>query len=422
MKKSIFFLSLVILSILGCQDTFEESTQISVISKNKIGAANKRSYEEALLVAQQSISMLDKASLTRSAIPSRSLDLDNGAFVVCTDNLETRSSCDSENDTLMYVFNFNDNKGFALVSANMQTEALLAITEQGFYDPSTECINKDFSYIIELAKQYVLRGDDNILAKSKTITRADIDLWIFSSSINNLINVNWGQTNPEGLYCPYGICGCAITAMAMLMSYYNYPTSITIDYNPNNIIQDYTLDWTEMKKHKRNHQSGFSCNANTDAHNMISHLCRQLGKEAGSDYNFNGTGTTENGMKSCLENYGYIVSDSGFIDFSEQNIVNELNNCHPVIMKGYHTYYGYGHSWVVDGYCRYVLSDSLDPNYGPPVYKYYNHINWGWNGDCNGYFLSGVFNTQAADSYDSFSTHNHDLTFYYNIGYIAPSL
>lgn len=423
MKKSIFFLSLLILSLLGCQDTFEESTQISVISKNKIGTANKRSYEEALLVAQQSISMLDKASLTRNAVPSRSLDLANGAFVVCTDNLETRSSCDSENDTLMYVFNFNDNKGFALVSANMQTEALLAITEQGFYDPSTECINKDFSYIIELAKQYVLRGDDNILAKNETITRADIDLWIFSSSIENLINVNWGQTNPEGLYCPNGACGCAITAMAMLMSSYNYPTSITIDYDSCNIISNYTLDWTEMKKHISKHQSGFSCNASTNAHNMISHLCRQLGKVARCTYYSSGdTATSPGKVISCLENYGYTVSDPGFIDFSEQNIVNELNNGHPVIMMGYYDFYwGQGHFWVVDGYCRYVISDSLDPNYGPPVYKYYNHINWGWDGDCNGYFLSGVFNTQGADTYDSFSTQNHDYTFY-NIYYIAPYL
>lgn len=415
MKKSIFILSLSVFSFISCQVGIEEDTQTDVVSKNKSEITNKRSYEEALYVAQQSISMLNgNADNTRSATLSRNLDLDNGVFAVCTDKVATRSSDVSENDTLMYVFNFNDNKGFALVSANMQTEALVAITEQGFYDPSTECVNKDFPYIIELAKQYVLRGDDNILAKSTTATRANEDLWLLCPSIDNLITVTWGQTDPEGLYCPYSNCGCSITSMATLMSYYSYPSSINIDYDLT-YIPNYTLDWTDMKKHIKKHLPAYMCNASNNAHNMISHLCRQLGEVANSYYDIIGTFTNEQDWMGCLEYYGYNVPS--FTAFSEQSVVSQLNLERPVILIG-NLSSTISHLWIMDGYKCYVLAGSIGPNLDP-VYKYYNHMNWSYDGDCNGYFLEGIFNTQSADSYDS--THNNSFSLY-NIRYTTPTV
>lgn len=34
-------------------------------------------------------------------------------------------------------------------------------------------------------------------------------------------------------------------------------------------------------------------------------------------------------------------------------------------------------------------------------YHEYIHINWGWYGNCNGYFFAGVFETDEAEEYDN---------------------
>ncbi len=63
-----------------------------------------------------------------------------------------------------------------------------------------------------------------------------------------------------------------------------------------------------------------------------------------------------------------------------------------------------GHSWVIDGYkyYKYVIVNNLMIEPEPyTTYCYYNHINWGWNGHSNGYFLDGVFAANQAKSYDT---------------------
>ena len=43
-----------------------------------------------------------------------------------------------------------------------------------------------------------------------------------------------------------------------------------------------------------------------------------------------------------------------------------------------------GHAWVIDGgkaYC--FVTDGV-----PSGFRYYMHCNWGWNGECDGYYSS----------------------------------
>ncbi len=34
-------------------------------------------------------------------------------------------------------------------------------------------------------------------------------------------------------------------------------------------------------------------------------------------------------------------------------------------------------------------------------YRYYNHVNWGWYGNSDGYYLDGIFDANNAYSYDN---------------------
>lgn len=70
-----------------------------------------------------------------------------------------------------------------------------------------------------------------------------------------------------------------------------------------------------------------------------------------------------------------------------------------------------GHVWVVDGFrylsrriqivkYPYTNPDKVEIIESHIENTAYNHINWGWNGMDNGYFLYDVFDTSKALSYD----------------------
>ena len=87
-----------------------------------------RTSEEVLDIAQHSLKLLD-GHPTRSGIMVRELDLKNGIGVF-TDKA-TRSLSLHGIDTLMYVVNFKNNAGFAMISARRDLPPLLAVTEDG---------------------------------------------------------------------------------------------------------------------------------------------------------------------------------------------------------------------------------------------------------------------------------------------------
>jgi len=85
-----------------------------------------RSYEEALSLARKSIALVDRGQ-TRSAT-ARSIRSERGQ---CVTTPSTRSGAGS--DTLMYVFNFENNDGFSVIAANRAVDPVLAVAEKGNY-------------------------------------------------------------------------------------------------------------------------------------------------------------------------------------------------------------------------------------------------------------------------------------------------
>ena len=421
--KSALFYALTFASTSAVFCCSEQDEQVGYVqSPLNTETGSIRSYSEALEIAKSAVSMFDDDATTRTA-STREISLSDSK--VYLKKSATRGA-DNINDTLMYVFNFEGDQGFAIVSASRETEPLLAMTETGYYDPSENCDNEGFSDFMKLAEQYVIHGDETATTDWETrTTRAFVNPYTLHHSVPQMLHVYWGQQNIEGTYCPNGVCGCGPTAMAMLMSYYGYPTTINLSHDSFN-VPNYALDWVEMKKHHTIHtNTHFFCNANDNAHDMIAHLCRQLGETAGSTYYIdpvhgNHTSTDTSMIANCMYYYGF--SGTSWLTFSEAAIVNKLNMSRPVIMIGRTNQNG-GHAWIVDGYKCYSLTGGPtqpDDYTWDPVYKYYNHVNWGWQGDSNGYFLANVFNTTSADSYDEFFSHMANYNFINQLQYMAP--
>lgn len=436
MKRSLFLKScnhlLVGLLLLPCfvligcsnqEDPLESDTTIDYFENKTV--FQKRSFDEALKIAKQSVGAF-ALSETRANVPQKRISLPDTKYIIKT---STRNV--SENDTLMYVFNFENNQGFTVISANKATEPILAQTEMGTYDENIEVENPAFGMYMDIAEQYVL----NTITPIDTTVSSLKEFKIVKDTIETMrvapkIALRWGQTGCEATYTTNGYSGCSNTAMAQIMSYFNYPTNLSITY-PNAIISTLSLNWNDIKMHNVSH-SKQTCSATNDSHNVIGHLLRQLGHLNLSNYYVDGTSTYIFDVRNSFSSLGYTVSD--IINYSGENLYSLLANNNLFYMRGDRIKDNgdlVGHAWVVDGFLQHKITVSeWSRDFGSimwkllttyePYYVGYYHMNWGWDGNCNGYFLADVFATNQAVEYDNANNNFNNTTnrnYCYNVKY-----
>ena len=385
--------------LFGCSQEFTgEMMPETVNCQESIkNLSQNRTYEEALVIAQDAIGMLGENCATRSGRP-RSISADDVQYIVSTSS--TRST--NTPDTLMYVFNYEDNAGFAVVAANRTAEGLIAVTEQGNYIVGEESENAGFNLYMDMAEAYLLGFDDRV--EIDTTTGFDVIMEYRGETIRDTLadygpylSVQWGQGDPYNLYAytddGYRIwAGCLATAAAQIMSFYEEPKQMQLTYDGSNYMK--SLDWTSIKRH----YSKNNCRS-CGQHATIGYLFRQLGEDLQLSYTLEdkSSGTT-NYIKSTFEKYGYSIGSKRA--YSLGAVVNSLANSQLVYMVGLDQY-GDGHAWVLDGYRKIKITRTeWTRPAGTLLWKVMSHtehetevthINWGWDGDANGYFTVNVF-------------------------------
>ena len=183
----------------------------------------------------------------------------------------------------------------------------------------------------------------------------------------------WGQEGNYNDYCPVigddnALAGCAAVAVGMIMSYYQWPTSIGSD----------TFPWQAMNA------------GSADA--RIAKLFRVLGNSNYLDMNYGSTesGASPNRIRPTFINSNYF--DPGNLRAFDENYVTSIltrakNNQQsggPIFMSGYRSS-GSGHAWVIDGFVQYKTNSNMivGEEY---IHDILYHCVWGWYGNSNGYF------------------------------------
>ncbi|MBQ8672446.1 MAG: C10 family peptidase [Bacteroides sp.] len=426
MRKSLTY-AVTSLILTACAQNKDSVFQRMVFEPEHVSMT--RTLDEALLIAQKVSDILD-VTCTRSA--TRNVDRNN---VHCLTQMDTRTS--SGVDTLLYVTNYADEAGFAVVSANKSTNPLLAVVEEGTYETDTD--NEGFASFMTMAEEYVSTTSVPLLPVpgfGETIKEFKYTYDTITTQVPPLVATRWGQTGPESQYTSNGYFGCTITAMAQVMSYFAYPKQLTITY-PGASINSLTLDWDAIKLHNISH-SYLTCTATDATHDAIGHLCRQLGHLAESKYLVNGTETYINKSVSAFRNLGFTTSD--YVVYDADNLFMALDACNPSIAYGAHydtdaDSVVTAHSWIVDGYLSYKVTRKFwtrettsfdwvcEDTY--TYYTKYFHYNWGWNGKCNGYFLVDIFAPNRGYRYDNeegWYENTSSWNFNYNVHYSSVSL
>lgn len=328
--------------------------------------ARQISRQEAYEKAQQF--MQDK-NLLHSNSQSRGLS-----------QLKRQDSQASQPFKNLYVFNAESNGGFVIVSADDRTQDILGYAEHGEFNVQTmPCQMQWLLNYYEAAIEQL--GSDDALVTGHSATRSSQD-W---ADISPIVDTQWGQGEPYNTLCPIHegsrcVTGCVATAMAQVINYYRWPQAQTTSV-PAYKTQSHNIMMQELPAKQFDWN-----NMNNTA---IAQLMLYCGQSVHMDYDPAGSGAMTHEVPTALVNvFGFSKSASlaGRNSYSDeqwnQMVYDELRQRHPVLYFGQSPAAG-GHAFIVDGYA--------DGMY---------HLNWGWDGYCDGYFTLDRLNPNMDDGFN----------------------
>ncbi len=271
-------------------------------------------------------------------------------------------------------------QGFMVVAADDVAAPVLGYSDDNDFNPND--IPANMQAMLETYAAEIAWANANGVATYNAAapsTRAD------RAAIAPMIKTTWNQMSPYNLLCPTvngSRCptGCVATAMAQIMNYHQWPqgpgtgsasvvagnTTYTMDFST------VTFDWKNM--------TDTYGNTSTDAQkNAVATLMKACGYSVKMGYRPDASGAIQSNVGLALiNNFGY---DKGvqclyrdFYSINEWNdiIYEQLQLKQPVQYGGQSN--AGGHSFVCDGYSQ----------------NNFFHINWGWGGMSDGYFLLSV--------------------------------
>lgn len=298
----------------------------------------------------------------------------------------------------VYAFN-RDGGGYVIASADSRALPVLGYSEKG---------NIDWEQMPDNMRWWITSYDNAL--KTLDDTKDFVD-GIYQlgwqkprapkAAVEPLIKTTWYQTEPYWNDCPLYdgakpdfqgkrcVTGCVATAMAQVMNYYKWPKGVCVEipaYDQTTVHENekkiwhhdalppVTFDWDNMA-------NNYDKNSTKAQQEAVAKLMSYCGHAVYMQYSPESSGSDHQEVVEALVQYfGYYdsVRAAKRIEYSidewEDLIYGELAEGRPVQYGGETD--NSGHSFVCDGY---------DGNG-------FFHINWGWNGNRDGYFSLSVLN------------------------------
>ena len=425
MKTKFIITSIIILSFLGCS---KETTDIITkrdIQKEHIPIETALGYLNDFLAESQ--------RLTKGQVKEKTI-FQIEAFGKKELGIETKSISEDIPDSLVYIVNFKDGEGFALLSATERLpERIYAITDSG--NLHAEDLSRAHRLLQSVGTKadgdstQVNLGEDIVPALLVSATINGItDPWILDpgddgpgggggSPTQNIwfgphVQTKWCQSSPFNNETPNNAAaGCVAIATAQIMVANRL--SNTMSFNGK------TCYWDDLES-VFNYSAPFNAGT-TDAQSQVANFVYEIGKPNNCYVRYdNNSWAMADGAKRTLENYGYtsVTKYTGFNNTNKSRAITMLLYGKPVYLGGQPSGTIFdGHAWLLDGYCLFVTGD-------PSLQGEYFHINWGWHGAMDGYFNCGVFDATDrvfwdsvidANTYGMTTSGNYDYTWTYRM-------
>lgn len=396
--KRIFYLFALLL-LFSCQNEFNDE------SKSK----SQEIFKDSLFVSEEEAIKISTARPTAAMTRFFTHDkIVENCFSYQNLYADTRGV--SYDIPQFYIINYKDS-GFVIISADKRLLPILASSDESTFkleDKETMPLGivewlETMSYVVDSLRMHNVRQRDELKLvwnsfSGEGITRSDDDddddynkdgpddevVTPICQSLNYgyrevhaivgpLLTTKWGQGDSYNALVPK-VCGtgrapvgCVALAMGQIMNFYKYPAS---------------YDWNAMAD-----------NWGTIA---SAQLLVDVGSSVGMDYDCKGSGADIDRVVPALKGTFHYTS-AALKDYNYDALKGELlYSKRPAILrggkKGFLGAYKDGHAWVCDGAkelysYRCLYDDDLKEFYSVPIGTYlYFHMNWGWNGNNNGWY------------------------------------
>lgn len=324
----------------------------------------------------------------------------NGFYHKTNQTVVSNSFTKKDGETPLYtIFNFTP-EGFVILSAEDNYNALLAFSTDGNIDFSAEEKNAEYHSVLNTHEERIKFVKKNDVEATPEIKKqwANLNLLNNSAKKSNLnfeivvaplTTTKWGQGTYYNQLLPQDDAstkdgrvngGCVPIAMSQLVKFHNYPPKGNgyVSYNDGKygeLSADFcntTYNWANMPDELTDY--------NEDVATVVSHM----GISTNTGYSPVYTGTYSSYVRDALVNhFGFDNSAKHFNDvYNDFPWVarRELDAGRPLIITGGSVNnVASRHCWVVDGY-GYLTDENVTDA------EYY-HMNWGWYGDYNGWYL-----------------------------------
>lgn len=277
-----------------------------------------------------------------------------------------------------YIYNLGE-KGFAIISADDEQSPVLAYSSTASFPTDTASMPANLLWWLKAQEEASRSGNTEsteIQPLASLTPRKSVEAVEVSPILGEIA---WDQAAPYNTLCPgESMTGCAATAMAMIMKHYNYPrvgrgnhayVSGLMGYNVGYDFEEKPFDWSNMLPR---YEEGQYTEENSAA---VSELMKACGVSIDMDYTRTTSSANALKVSEAFVNYFKYNDNTLFRlrsaytnDEWKQMLNEELAAGRPVLYNG--TSKEIGHEFVIDG------ADASG------LY----HVNWGWSGNCDGYF------------------------------------
>ena len=278
-------------------------------------------------------------------------------------------------DAAYYTFNA-PHGGFVIVAGDDRVPAVLGYSDKNTFDP------QDMPEAMQRLLEGYAAQIDALDHGAKPAPH-----YVNGNAIAPLLTAQWDQDAPYNLLFPTlsngraAYVGCVATAMAQVLYYWKWPARTTMPipaftsegesiYMPQ--LPVISFDWDKM-------QDTYQIDDTSDAALAASQLSLYCAQSVDMNFTPTGSGAFSFVIPVALSTYFNYKKDAKYIQRDvystldwEEILYQELSAGRPVLYSGSKNMSG--HEFVCDGYD------------GNGMF----HINWGWNGVSNGYFLLNV--------------------------------
>ena len=363
------------------------------------------SFEEALAHAEKVLGgeTATRASVTKRKVANHHMYVANKSTRAVGDDVEVR----------FHVINFENNQGYALVSADRRTTPVYAYSETGNLDIEDATENTGFGDFMDAATEYYiaeigLGSGDPLLPTDPNnptlpitpvptnpiqqlpMVELDGERYYFDyrevisqNSAGRIVPVIWGQGWPYNFYCDSletenndlgnrRAVGCGPLAVGQILAVYRYPSS----------LNGKLFNWDKImlsSSYNEAYTDGSTCSEGAMA---TAYMLKAIGDGMNAIYDEE-TFVTINNLHSTLHNLKYNFAAN---EYSYTDMINSLNSNYPVILGGLSSY-GFisGHVWVVDSHRKVDEYETYYHSYEPydiafsneVIGKRYFHCIWG---------------------------------------------